>query len=249
MRSRRPDDAKREAWQHELMLDLAQRGCPACRVASRLAGRFLEALFWESVNDPALRSELRAAHGFCRPHTMRAAALAQAKGYTTGMAILYADLLGHLDAEAEQVAATRRGLLGSRRVGRGERLTPHAECPVCASSRWAVDGYLELLARRAADSEVGLAARDTGRGLCVAHLRRGLTLFPGRTERHALLEIFRRRLRELRSSLGEYVRKHGYQFQHERIERNETDAWRDAVELVAGESDAIRKKPGRGRED
>ena len=48
----------------DLLEALATPGCAFCLLQQRAAERYLDALLWESVNDPSLRREVSAARGF-----------------------------------------------------------------------------------------------------------------------------------------------------------------------------------------
>jgi hypothetical protein len=123
------------AGYHQLLSDLKHPGCPVCRAVARSVRRYLDALFWESVNDPYLRPRLRAAHGFCREHALLALSMASRKGDGHGIAILYRDFLGHLREEATAAAGSRGTSLARRnRFGDPRLLAPRARCSACESA-------------------------------------------------------------------------------------------------------------------
>ena len=52
----------------ELRDSLGGPGCALCALALRSMRRYFDALGYESVNDPGIRSAVRAARGFCEVH-------------------------------------------------------------------------------------------------------------------------------------------------------------------------------------
>src|SRR6058998_2400497 len=52
----------------ELRDSLGGPGCALCALALRSMRRYFETLGYESVNDPGIRSAVRAARGFCEVH-------------------------------------------------------------------------------------------------------------------------------------------------------------------------------------
>jgi Family of unknown function (DUF6062) len=219
---------------HELLEDLRHRGCPVCRGVARHAARYVEGLLYESVNDPYLRPRLRAAHGFCRDHALLALQIAGRTDGGQGIAILYRDFLGHLRLEAEEAVRGGSASLRRRRRAVLDRLRPHASCSACGTAAGTVHAYLVLLSGELASSEIGLAARAPGRGLCIPHLEDGLTIARSEEERLRLLDIYTRADDELRSQLSEYLRKRDYRFQAEGLTEDEAVSWRRAVHRVVG---------------
>ncbi|HUH06208.1 MAG TPA: DUF6062 family protein [Egibacteraceae bacterium] len=216
----------------DLLEDLDQPGCPACRAARRSADRLIADILSESVNDPAVRPRLRASHGFCPPHAHAALRLAGPDGQ--GIALLYGDFLRHIRGEAEAAAAAVGRRRWRRRAATAEAaLSPHASCRACEVARGRAALYLELLARADAESELGRAARKDDRGLCVPHLAQGLDLAQGRRQAERLLELHIRAVERIHADLEEYLRKQDHRFSDEPKGR-EQGSWRRAVLWLAG---------------
>ncbi len=225
---------------HDLLADLRRPGCAICHGSDRSAWRYIDGLLWESVNDPGIRATLRAAHGFCREHSMMALRVASAHAGGLGMAILFEDLLRHVLAEAEHEAAS--GATGSRRRRR-RPLGPHAPCPACLSARRTVESYVQILAAAHAGTVPFAAAREPGRGICLPHFAEGLTLLEEPAERDRYLDVFRHGSEELRGELREFSRKQDYRFQHEGLTDAEATAWRRGVYRLVGEPIPNREPP------
>lgn len=80
----------------EMVSAMAHRGCAVCRMEVRAVARYLDSIFYESVNDVGFRTELRAAGGLCSTH----ARTAIDAGDVLGLAILGRDLLRAGDERA-----------------------------------------------------------------------------------------------------------------------------------------------------
>jgi hypothetical protein len=223
------------AGYHDLLGFLKNTGCPVCHAENRGARRYLDSLFWESVTDGPIRARVRAAHGFCREH---AALLVELLGSNDalGIAIVYRDVLKHLRAEAIAAASSEHA---NRRWWQRKpdplRLRPHLKCSACESTGEMSSMYLALLARTEPDSELGRAARQPSRGLCIAHLDHGLSISASEEERDCLLDIYLQTHDELIEDLSEYIRKQDYRFRSEGLTEQQASSWRRAVSRVVGE--------------
>jgi hypothetical protein len=140
-------------------------GCPICRYATRSAGRFVEGMLDESVNDRGFRAELDAARGFCRRHSREVlAANRRHSGGSLAAAILFAAIARIRKRELDGISS-ERGRSRSQRVVQAR----HAPaCPVCAQAAIAettAAARLVELAREPAWAEAMGSA-----GFCVDHL-------------------------------------------------------------------------------
>ena len=79
---------------YDLIEACQQRGCPICRLEQRAVERYLDSLFYESVNDPKLRERLRDSLGFCREHAWLA--IDKRLGNALGFAIIYRDVINNV---------------------------------------------------------------------------------------------------------------------------------------------------------
>ncbi len=221
---------------YELRLLFQEPGCPVCAFGQRVSSRYVDSLFYESVNDPAVRARLRASLGLCYEHAwlMIEARLSDA----LGQAILYRDLLQTLlerlpsETEIPDERAARR---------LGEALTPEAACPACESRAQAEERALQALARSLERREY-LADFERSDGLCLPHLRALLqqeTL--GRKALAAVLAHQRRRLSGLEAELAEFIRKNDYRFQGEKMGA-EGNAYQRAAGLLTGRRRPASKK-------
>ncbi len=225
-----------EAGYHGLMRDLRKKGCPVCRGANRAAWRYIDAILWESVNDPAIRARLRASHGFCREHALMAISVAKERDLASGLAILYEDFLRHVTADARRAA----GSVGKQSRSRSDELAARHRCAACESADAAAGNYLHVLAIAPDGSAVAKAAAASGRRLCLRHLHRGLEVAAFTEEADRLVGIFARGNGELGENLREFVRKHDYRFQAEGMTPAESSSWTVAVYELVGEPSPVR---------
>jgi hypothetical protein len=127
----------------ELEQALRQEGCAICRLVLEGQERSLWILLWENVNDPGVRSDLRAGLGFCAEHTAALCHIATHRiGSIVGVVILFADILAEAARrlEARPPLEIKRRCIQCRRdaeVARayGDRLARYVPDPQWAS-RW-----------------------------------------------------------------------------------------------------------------
>jgi hypothetical protein len=211
--SRLPD---RHQPYHELLGALREAGCALCRLAARAASRYLAGLSWESINDPGIRTRLRASGGFCPPHAREFL-----RGPNRlGAAILYEDLL-------------REAAAGLPARSRSRRRRPLPACPACEAAREQEADSLEVLAA-AFDDALLAAAYGAAGGLCLPHTL-ALCDRLGEPARRRLVAAEQSHLQALGAELREFIRKHDY--------RARGEAWGDersspprAVAKMVGEA-------------
>jgi hypothetical protein len=220
VRSHRPT-VNRHILYHELREAFAPGYCPLCYLVAVGTERHLRFLFHESVNDPGIREELRASLGYCARHTSDAARF----GNALGVSILYHDLttqaIRRLRAQASRRQAPSR-----------------APCPLCRDEQQDAVRYAGALADALREGEMKtLYGRSYG--LCVPHLE--VVLSQASHEVAAFLCAQEdARLSLLAQELGEFIRKSDYRFAGEPAGQ-ERDAWRRALEKIAGRLPANRE--------
>jgi hypothetical protein len=232
---------------YDLLDACALPGCPVCRLEAKIVRNYLDAILYESVNDPDVQSGLRRSWGYCRAHASRLPNVPG--GPALGVAILFRGIIGDALKEIEQTdyaSASRWSLkqmhedLDRRQPAAATeaivaRLQPKAQCPACAHRDsmidLALDSLLEALNR--SDEPMRLALSDSA-GLCLPHLRRAFELTRDETSFAALRFMSRAMLARLKHELNEFVRKNDYRFQHEGF-GPEGDSWRRALAWLVGE--------------
>lgn len=223
-------DQDKDTLYFELQDALAAGGCPLCRLGRRAAGRYIETLNYEGVNDPGLRRALREAHGLCHRHAWQ---WAQLRGSPLGVAIVYRNLVKDV-AEVVEEQAEGRGTGRSGRRSAATRLAPAGRCPACRAEDEAVQRYGRTLLAWLEHEALATAYMSAG-GLCLLHLRELLALADDAQARTVLTwqgKIYR----ELIGQLDEFIRKHDHRFSHEPFGA-EKDSWIRAMAMLAGEAD------------
>ena len=224
---RAEDPLAREPGYLDVLAGLEDPGCLVCNASNRAARSYLDALLWESVNDPDLRPRLRAAHGFCREHTGLALRVARARGAGLGIAILYEDFLRSARAEADTTVGALARTRSRRGRGRNaDPLRPSQGCSACASAASVARNCVGVLAKAEPDSSIGKRARLAGHGICVPHLGDGLREVEDKEGAGRLLSLFAHVEEGLRAELREFIRKHDYRFADEPRGGEQSSWWR-----------------------
>lgn len=224
----------------ELRDSLGGPGCAVCSLALRSMRRYFDALGYESVNDPGIRSAVRAARGFCEVHGRM---LREAHD-ALGTAIIHRDVLTVV-ADALGGAVYRTASLGdylrmaigsevgAQGNGRADALAPQETCPACIRRQTTDQTYVGVLMEHLTETEL-LPLFRTSAGLCLPHLRLALRCAPDASTfacvQTAQLAIWQR----LGAVLDEFIRKHDHRFAAEPT-GPEGSSWSRAVELVSGQ--------------
>ncbi len=234
---------------NDLLDACTQPGCPVCRLVNQAVERYMDNLFYENVNDGALRTQLRSSLGFCHEHAWLA--LKPGIGDALGVAIIYHDVLTNIlrklpEAEtASQDQGWLSSLLGQmpRQVSEqvkeiASALTPNEPCPACQKRDQAAELYLSELIKDLKNEQM-LAALSDSDGLCLPHLRQAFKQHAQDGEAFsALFSITQKKISELNKELEEIIRKSDYRFRDEGF-GEEGDAWRRVIQVSVGEKRGI----------
>jgi hypothetical protein len=230
-------------YYHEIREAFSQPGCPLCRLLTKSADRYLDAILWEQVNDTTVRSELNQARGYCPQHGWmleRAGAALGVAILTRGVVKTLLDVLASnpVEDESESVFQTlRRSLdrdLASRPAARlVTELSPQRPCPVCSLLEGKAEDYISTLLAHLDGPGALVDAYRTSSGLCLPHFRRTLARAPSGAEARLLVAAQQAVWQGLRDELGEFIRKNDYRFRDEPF-GDEKDAWLRALEAISG---------------
>lgn len=202
--------------------------------------RYLDSQFYENVNSPAWRDQLRASLGFCHEHAWLG--VNQRLGDALGYSLIYHDIVNSILKRLEDhslPAARRKSWL--RQIPEAIReqierlritLTPRKRCPACEHRSETTRNILSALLEALPTKEMtdALQASD---GLCLPHLKGALEYINEETTYQTLLTIHREKLQTLKMELAEFIRKNDYQAIKEGFGK-EGDAWLRAIGMVAG---------------
>jgi Family of unknown function (DUF6062) len=231
-------------------------GCPVCRLMEEYSLSYLDALFYEQVNDVGIRRKLREARGFCNWHAWQAKRIASS---ALGMAILAKDLLTEEITRLDHLLrgpsftinerALNRRIAATSLLGFIQGWYQKRDCPACEvmleHERHALETILDFLhdtefARRFANSA----------GLCVIHTMRAVERHGSHRYLRELIAVQRGKYAHLAGELEEFCRKHDYRFSHESWGA-ESDSWLRAIEFLVGKAnifgnDVHQKGSGHG---
>jgi len=212
-------------------------GCPLCRVAQRWGGRFMAAILYEEVTDPHTRGRLKQSFGFCRDHAWQAADVG---GTLLGMSIIYRGLLGQIDRALVQAAPSeQRRWWQKLGAAAGEQaappgLAPDKPCPACVYLAEMEDAALVAITDALPDNERLRTGLDQPEGgLCLPHLRRGLTVARNPAAFQFLQRTTHERLEGLGAEMDEFIRKYDHRFRKEEW-GSEADSWQRAIRWITG---------------
>ena len=230
----------------DLLEACAKPGCPQCRLSEKWVNSYLDAIMYESVNDPGTREQLHRSLGYCNEHAWRLPDTGG--GAALGIAIIYRDLAGRILGalekarfapanrlslrQAQELLDREKPTVATQALVRG--LQPHEECPACAHRDMmetiALTAMLNALAQ---NDERMQAALKTSAGLCLPHLRRAFELARDQIAFERLLTITKEKVSELVSELDEFICKSDYRFNQDGF-GPEGDSWRRALAWMVG---------------
>ncbi len=210
---------------------LVTPGCPLCRLGTASGRRYLDALLFESVNDPDIRAKLATAFGFCGRHHRE---MLTFQGERLGVAIieraLLSEALTRLGGDGALGNMTRRRW---PRWGGAEppgRAASETVCPACAQEVEAEQRLLPVLLKHL-EGDLEGPLREAG-GLCWLHLRQAVVAANARTHT-LLLTLHRQAWEELAGHLDEFIRKRDYRYSHEPVTAVEAMAIEDAMAVLS----------------
>jgi hypothetical protein len=232
---------------YELLEACQQGGCPVCRVIIGQVDRYMDALFYENVNDIPTRAQLRKSLGFCSKHAWRL--LDGEVGNALGIAIIYHDVIGNvlrnlpqtLDAPKKTGGLLKMFGLATQSVEEASRqilgaLLPQRRCLVCQHQEQVGRLTIEILLEYLRDERL-VEAFASSDGLCLPHLHQSLERSLKPQGRAFLLAVNKDRLASLHDDLAEYIRKNDYRFRDEDF-GPESNSWRRAISKIQGEKGA-----------
>ena len=228
---------------YKLLEACREPGCPICRVEQRGVERYLDNQFYENVNSPAWRDQLRASQGLCHEHAWLG--VNKRLGDALGYSIIYHDIVNSLlrslneEPRPARTPGRRASILGQGSESLRKRvegvlalLTPQKRCPACAHRDEVTRDLLSVLAEGLSTAEVQ-EALEASDGLCLPHLRLALGSVNDDSAYETLLMIQRGKLEGLKHELAEFIRKNDYQAIKEGF-GSEGDAWLRAIAMIIG---------------
>ena len=204
--------------------------CPFCALEAEGQTRYLDALLYESVNDPDVRAALRKSRGCCVRH----ARLLVERRDAFAAAILLADQVQGLmeflaDLEARPPRRTRPAAAAL--------WESHALCPACRNQWQERERHAQVLIDWLSDDEMR-AAFEAAPALCVPHFLHLLDKTRVEKARLFLLDTQRQKCAGVLDELREFIRKHDYRFTQEGFGK-EGDSWLRAAAILSGKKEVF----------
>lgn len=229
-----------------LIETMHKSGCPICALERKAARQTADGFLYENMMNPGERERALQAYGFCAPHTRLLAAIELSNtGEPIGISLLYETLNRRV---SEQLRGWQRGSSLTRAARRLLRavgipgalpkvLPQKGACPICERRDQAGQNSLAALfselERKSADVQDAYQGSD---GICLGHLRAGLTEFgddyPGAAR--WLVQHTAGRLGTQSGHMGELVRKKNWEYRGEKLTPDEAAAWRQALTFYTG---------------
>jgi len=224
---------------YDLLIACTEPGCPVCRLSARSVKRYLENLFYESVNDPGTRDNLLKSLGFCSEHVNLLLNTRIADGL--GASIIYENIvkviLREFPLELQSPSPSSSRQKGHSReikrfISASSGLGP---CIACEQRDASSERALHALQRSLGEEKLRLALQGSD-GLCFPHLAQLLDRIEESDHVRFLLKLTRNKLKARGSEMAEFVRKNDHRFRSEGITREEALAWRKAMCMISGAS-------------
>jgi hypothetical protein len=240
-----------------LLEAFGKSGCPVCRLMEEYSLSYLDALFYEQVNDVGTRRKLREARGFCNWHAWQTKRIAT---NAFGVAIIAKELISEELTQLKDLLrrprlktirhASGSGLLSKPLSTYIQEWRRRRICPACEvileHERHALETILNFL------HEPAFARRfEAGAPLCLVHTMRAAGCNDCHPHLHMLIDMQCRKYAGLVAELEEFCRKQDYRFSHQPWGQ-ESDSWLRAIEVLAGRpnvfgNDVHRKRRGRSQ--
>jgi hypothetical protein len=208
------------------LLEALKEGCPVCFLVRKSTKKFMDDFLYESVNDPALRKEIKESLGFCNRHAWQL----QKLGDGFGQSIIYEDLAKTVFNKLNEIKVSSNNL---------KTLLPDrkskATCIFCKYEKDAQDRYIFVFIENFNDPEFRYAYKDSF-GLCLPHLEMVIRRCKNQEIVDELMFVESQKIAKLSEELKEFIRKHDYRFSKEGFDK-EKAAWIRAVEKLTGKED------------
>jgi Family of unknown function (DUF6062) len=225
----------RDSVRYDLERALEKKGCALCHLEYKAVKRSLDSILYESVNDPDIREETRAALGFCNRHAWQMRHLG---GNALGMAFLQRSALDQWQKQLSQARGpNRRTRLENYRAEVAAANQAKARCLACQQQAEVEARYIETFLQALAEAEFKQLLHDSG-GLCRVHFSQACRAARNVETLNALVEIQAEINRRLMAELDEFIRKSDYRFIAEGF-GPEGDSWVRAIERLSGAEDAL----------
>ena len=215
------------------LLEALKEGCPFCFIINKTTHKSMDDFLYESVNDPGLRSEIKASMGFCNRHAWQL----QKFGDGFGQAIVYSDLMKTVLEKLKEIDndVSIKDLLKKL----GGTKPPKKVCMFCKWEKDVEERNISVFWESFDDPEFSFRYKDSF-GLCLPHLELALKKCKSKKSGKELVDIEAVKMSGLIAELKEFMRKHDYRFSKEKFGK-EGDSWIRAIEKFIGKEGIYQK--------
>lgn len=228
---------------HELKDNLEHDLCPICTLINKSIDRFIEGLFYESVNDIKIREDIKKSKGYCNYHAWKL----ESFGDPLAHSIIYSDLIKSLEVSIEDFLKDTEVINNEKKVffnkpkenNKLEKFRKNIEgkdnCPICKmvldSEKLYVLSFAEYIRE---DNEFKVEYKESG-FLCIPHIVKLLENCGDINLIREIMEVQLNKIRKLSHHLSEIKRKSDYRFSNEESSSEGKIAWIKAVKQWVGE--------------
>lgn len=211
---------------HELLEAFKKEGCPLCRVVTFSIDSYFEGMFYESVNDPKVRSDLRKSLGYCIKHSLQLKKVVEKTYNKFGASIIFKDITKELIKKLDKLSR-----LSLKELKKIEISNPN--CPACTRQQsYENNYYFEIMANL--ENEDFFNKFLESDGFCFHHLLGLLKMIKNSTTRNKIIENQKIKLSKISKDLEAFIEKHGYQ-NKEKIAPDEANAFEKALRKIVGD--------------
>lgn len=217
----------RTEFELQRVLERGRPRCPVCVFVTDATLRYVDALFYENVNDIAIRDQIRKDQGFCRYHAQMVSRQADA----LGTAIILKDVLTNVlrEVDAGEYARTQSSNpIRQFFAGRGQ-INERPSCVVCDAEneidKWSVDALCQAL-----DHEEIATLFLQSRGLCVPHFRLAAERGKSRAAWNLILDVQKSTVRDLVHRLEELAKSYDHHASHD-VAAEVKGSWQEALNI------------------
>jgi len=215
------------------LLDALKEGCPLCFIINKTTHKTMDDFLYESVNDPGLRSEIKASMGFCNRHAWQLKKF----GDGFGQAIVYSDLMKTILENLKEIDSDISVKYLLKKLGSAKPLKKI--CMFCKGEKDVGERYISVFWENFDDPEFSFQYKNSF-GLCLPHISSALKKCKNAKFGKELISVEAVKLSDLIEELKEFLRKHDYRFSQEKFGK-EGDSWIRAIEKFIGKEGIYQK--------
>jgi hypothetical protein len=219
-----------------------QQCCPLCAIDYEFEKKCLNNLVYENVNDLQTRSEINRSLGFCARHfhllyLIEHEELRDHLGTSIILENIMEIIKNNMDACLVPLSWVERIKRGGGsdplRSKMRSLLVPESECCLCEQLKECDVLYIQTIIENFRDEEI-TAMMERSPGLCLHHLQAAISCYNGDTRLlYNFLKWHIDKVAEIKHDLGEYGRKHSYEFASE-PKGKEQNSVENAIEFLIG---------------